>query len=140
MLTFTFLANPTPEQIQQIISLYRMEGWWTEAHDDFDLVARIVAGSHCFMIVTKGIEIVAMGRALSDGASDAYIQDVTVKKGFRKRGIGTTIIEKLVARLHQDGLEWIGLIAEKNSHRFYERLGFKRMPDALPMLKKGNGT
>lgn len=136
MLNFTFLISPTPEQLQQINDLYRMEDWWTEAPDNPDLVARIVAGSHCFLIVTDGTEIVAMGRAISDGVSDAYIQDVTVKKTCRGRGIGTRIIEQLVERLNRDGLDWIGLIAEKNSYQFYERLGFKKMPNAVPMLKK----
>ena len=140
MLTFTFLVSPTPEQLQQIIALYRMEKWWGEAPDDPDLVARIIAGSHCFMIVTNGSEIIGMGRALSDGASDAYIQDVTVKKTFRGQGIGTRIIEELVERLHQDGLAWIGLIAEKNSYQFYEQLGFKKMPNSVPMLNKNHGT
>jgi len=140
MLTFTFLVSPTPVQLQQIIALYRTEGWWSEASDDPDLAARIIAGSHCFMIVTGGSEIIGMGRALSDGASDAYIQDVTVKKACRGHGIGTRIIEKLVERLHQDGLEWIGVIAEKNSYQFYERLGFKKMPNSVPMLKKDHGA
>ena len=138
MLTFTFLVSPTPEQLQQIIALYRSEGWWTEAPDDTDLAAGIIAGSHCFMVVTSGSGIVGMGRAMSDGVSDAYIQDVTVQKTFRGRGIGTRIIEKLVKRLHQDGLGWIGLIAEKNSCRFYERLGFNKMPDSVPMLRKNH--
>lgn len=117
-----------------------MEGWWGEAPDDPDLAARIIAGSHCFMIATGGSEIVGMGRALSDGVSDAYIQDVTVAKTYRGQGIGTCIIEKLVERLHQDGLEWIGLIAEKNSYQFYERLGFKKMPNAVPMLKNDHAA
>ena len=140
MPTFAFLVSPAPEQLQQIVDLYRTEGWWTEAPDDPDLVARIIAGSHCFMIVTSGSDIIGMGRAISDGASDAYIQDVTVKNTCRGRGIGTRIIEKLVERLHQDGLDWIGLIAEKNSYQFYERLGFRKMPDSVPMLKREHGA
>jgi len=133
-LIYTFLADPTSRQLLQLIALYRLEGWWGEAPDDPGLVARIVAGSHCFVAVSDGDEIVGMGRALSDGASDAYIQDVMVKKAYRRREIGTRIIAKIISRLHQDGLEWIGLIAEKNSFRFYERLGFKKMPDSFPML------
>jgi len=140
MLTFTFLGSPTFEQLRQIIALYRMEGWWTDASDDPDLAARIIAGSHCFMVVTSGCEIIGMGRSISDGASDAYIQDVTVKKPYRSQGIGTRIIVKLVERLHQDGLDWIGLIAEKNSYPFYEQLGFRKMPNSVPMLKIGHET
>ena len=95
----------------------------------------IIAGSHLFMVACKGDEIVGMGRALSDRSSDAYIQDVTVKSEYRSQGIGTTIIRELVRRLRSDGIEWIGLIAERGSHGFYARLGFKEMPNALPMLK-----
>lgn len=135
MLTFTNLMKPTPAQSSDIIWLYRAEGWWSNETDDDELVDRIVSGSHCFLIVKKESEIIGMGRALSDGVSDAYIQDVTVKKNFRGQGIGTKIIQKLVERLHSDGLKWIGLIAEKNSHQFYEPLGFKKMSDSVPMLK-----
>lgn len=135
MLTYTYLVEPTPNQSNEITLLYRLEGWWSQESDDPDMVAQIVSGSHCFMIVTKDGETIGMGRALSDGVSDAYIQDVTVKKHYRGQGIGTQIIQKLVERLNADGLEWIGLIAEKNSHKFYKRLGFKKMPNSVPMLK-----
>ncbi len=75
-----------------------------------------------------------MGRAISDGASDAYIQDVMVDKSFQGRKIGSSIIRKLVEQLQTDGLKWIGLIAENDSQRFYENLGFKQMKNATPML------
>ena len=114
-----------------------MEGWWSSEFDAPDLVADIVAGSHCFLLVSQGDQIVGMGRAFSDGVSDAYIQDVTVKQEYRGQGIGTMIVQKLVERLNADGLAWVGLIAEKNSHKFYERLGFVRMPNSVPMLKTG---
>ena len=136
MLTYTVLVNPTNDQISQITSLYRHEGWWSKAADDPDQVKGIIAGSHLFMVACSGDEIVGMGRALSDRSSDAYIQDVTVKKEYRSQGIGTTIIRKLIRRLRSDGIEWIGLIAERGSHGFYARLGFKEMPNALPMLKR----
>lgn len=135
MLTYTVMVNPTNDQISQITALYRHEGWWSKSADDPDQVKGIIAGSHLFMVACKGDEIVGMGRALSDRSSDAYIQDVTVKSEYRSRGIGTTIIRELVRRLRSDGIEWIGLIAERGSHGFYARLGFKEMPNALPMLK-----
>ncbi|QTA87579.1 GNAT family N-acetyltransferase [Desulfonema magnum] len=134
--TFTFLSDPMPEQISQITALYRAEGWWTaDASDNPEMVAGIIAGSHCFMVATIGDEIIGMGRAISDRASDAYIQDVTVKDAYRDQGIGSEIIKLLVERLQGDGLCWIGLIAERGSHEFYMGLGFEKMPDSTPMLK-----
>ena len=104
------------------------------AEDDPGLVSSIIAGSFRFLIAGGSDRIVGMGRVLSDGASDAYIQDITVAGDFRGRGLGSRIIETLVDRLRSDGLSWIGLIAERNTHPFYTRLGFKPMPDAMPML------
>ena len=133
-ITFTFLQKPTSDQIKQIIRLYRLADWWTDTSDNPTFVRRMIAGSHCFIIATEGAAIIGMGRALSDGVSDAYIQDVTVTGEYQHRGIGSLIVKKLVSRLQDDGLSWIGLIAERNSHAFYERLDFKLMPDSVPML------
>lgn len=135
MPVISFLNNPTPQQIEQIILLYRTEGWWTQGPFDPEHVVRIIAGSHCFAIATLDEEIVGMGRAISDRASDAYIQDVTVKKTHRGRKIGKRLIQALLSRLDNDGITWIGLIAERGSHDFYRRLGFNQMSDSVPMLK-----
>ena len=135
MTTYCFISKPTTQQIPQLIELYREAKWWSAETDDVTLLLNLVAGSHCFLIAIEGHRIVAMGRAISDGASDAYIQDVAVKKAYRHHGIGTALVQRLVARLEGDGLNWIGLIAEKNSEAFYDRIGFKVMTESLPMLK-----
>ena len=134
MFTFSFLKNPSSDQIDRIIALYRQAGWWKDASDNPELVTRIINGSHCFVTVSAKEGIIGMGRAISDQASDAYIQDVMVDKSFRGRKIGSRIIQALVDRLHADGLKWIGLIAENNSQPFYENLGFTQMKNASPML------
>ena len=74
-----------------------------------------------------------MGRALSDLASDAYIQDVVVLKPYRGKGIGKKIIQVLIKRLREKGVDWIGLIAEPGTAPFYEKLGFKPMAGHVPL-------
>jgi spermidine synthase len=113
-----------------------MAGWWTnEIPDDPALVGRIIAGSHCFMVAIEDERIAGMGRAISDRASDAYIQDLTVHGAYRNTGVGTEIVKRILNRLEADGIKWIGLIAERNSHEFYEHLGYEIMDDSMPMLK-----
>ncbi|MDO9515421.1 MAG: GNAT family N-acetyltransferase, partial [Syntrophales bacterium] len=119
----------------QITDLYRAEDWWKQEGDNPEMIRLIVTGSPCFLVARQGGRIVGMGRALSDGASDAYIQDVTVTDSFRGQGIGTRIVETLIGRLERDGIHWIGLIAERGSNPFYERLGFSIMEQATPMLR-----
>ena len=86
MITFHFLSDPDAADLRQIIALYRDAEWWGSGPDDPELVRRIVRGSHCFVVARSGTSIVGMGRAISDGASDAWIQDVTMNLDFRRRG------------------------------------------------------
>ncbi|MFO7617869.1 GNAT family N-acetyltransferase [Desulfosarcina sp.] len=135
MIDYTFLKTPTQPEINRLIQLYRQAGWWKDALDNPSLVAGIVAGSHCFLVARRAESIIAMGRAISDRISDAYIQDVTVDSVFRRQGIGSRMVAELVARLEADGIGWIGLIAERKTHPFYRPLGFSPMADSVPMLK-----
>ncbi len=132
---YSFIERATRVEIDRLIHLYRSAGWWADEKDNPSLVAAIVAGSHCFLVARQSDTIIAMGRALSDRVSDAYIQDVTVDPAFRGRGIGSHMVAQLVARLETDGIGWIGLIAERKTDPFYRPLGFAPMADSIPMLK-----
>jgi spermidine synthase len=132
---FEFIKNASVQQIKEIVDLYMAEGWWKESVDTEALVRGIISGSHCFLISVENGHITGMGRAISDGFSDAYIQDVTVALSCRGRGTGAEIIKRITERLYSDGIRWVGLIAEKNSHGFYEKLGFSVMQGCVPMLK-----
>jgi len=134
-INYAFIRQAADSQIGKIIRLYQEAGWWTgQAHENPELIRRIVVGSHCFVLAWEGNEIVGMGRAISDGISDAYIQDITVLHEFQGQGIGTGIVKEILNRLRADGLQWIGLIAGRHSHPFYRKLGFEEMPASTAML------
>lgn len=134
---YTFITEPTPSQVGAVLDLYRLQGWWEKPADhDPELAGAIIRGSHCFVIAVQQGRLVGMGRAISDRASDAYIQDLTVHPEYRGRGIGTRIVRELVGRLKDDGLGWIGLVAEAGTWNFYRRIGFADMPGSVLMLKK----
>ena len=72
------LRVPTNNQIRQIAGLYRAQEWWQAGDDESpQLIPRLIAGSHCFVAALEGEDIVGMGRAISDGVSDAYIHAVS---------------------------------------------------------------
>lgn len=123
----------------QILALYKAENWWEQDDDPSHLegVAAIIRSTYRFVIASKGDEIVGMGRAISDGVSDAYIQDVAVRKDYRGQGIGKEIIRALLKELKSNGLQWIGLICEPGYERFYQSLGFEIMQSYTPFLYKG---
>lgn len=123
---------------EAILSLYRHAGWWQTDENPAYLrqVERIIAETFCFVVAKDGSELIGMGRAISDGVSDAYIQDVMVHSDYRGRGIGKAIIAMLLEHLQANKLQWIGLISEPGYERFYESLGFARMEGYTPFLLK----
>ncbi len=126
-----------------IKKLYLQAGWWSEKDETLDgssWIDAMVGCSFCFVGAFRNGEMIGMGRAISDGASDAYIQDVTVLKEFRGQGIGARIIRAISENLVARGIGWIGLVAEPGTQDFYRRLGFDVMEDYSPMLlKKSKG-
>jgi aralkylamine N-acetyltransferase len=130
--------------IGAIRQLYRAGGWWKEEWDP-EGIRPVIAGSLAFAV---GIDrenggTVAMGRVISDGVSDAYIQDVIVLREYRSLGIGRRLIDVLVGACESRGIAWIGLIAEPGTENFYIPAGFTRMEGYVPMIysgtKKGGG-
>ncbi len=122
--------------------LYRQAGWWSESDSTQDgnaWIDALVRGSFLFAGAFAGREMVGMGRSLSDGVSDAYIQDVTVLPAFRGRGIGAALIRRLCRELRRRGIGWVGLVAEPGTRDFYRRLGFSEMEGHLPMRLTASG-
>ena len=123
---------------EEIADLYRAGGWWKEEYRVEEL-RHLMRGSFLFAIVTdeKTGRAVGMGRVLSDGVSDGYIQDLVVLPDYRKSGIGSQIVSELVKKCRENGLTWMALIAEPDSDAFYHSLGFQKMKDFVPMIYQG---
>ena len=123
---------------KEIIRLYKAGGWWNGS-DAPSLVDKMISGSFAFAVavdIPSG-KAVGMGRVLSDGASDAYIQDVVVAPERRKREIGGRIIRALRDHCLGRGVGWVCLVAEPGTEGFYRKLGFRRMRGHSPMRHKG---
>jgi GNAT superfamily N-acetyltransferase len=71
-----------------------------------------------------GDELVGMARLLSDGVCNAYLVDVWTDSGHRHRGIGSAMVEHLVALVPG---QHIGLQTD-DAGPFYEQLGFVPQP------------
>src|SRR5277367_6530321 len=98
--------------LEAIVDLYRAGGWWKETKENRERIPRMIGGSFCFMVARSAGRIVGMGRAISDGASDAYIQDVVVLRELRGQGIGRELVRRLTEVCVERKLDWVGLIAE----------------------------
>jgi aralkylamine N-acetyltransferase len=136
---YEIVANAESVPVEAVVDLYRAGGWWEESPAARAIIPPMIRGSFAFVVAREPDgRIVGMGRALSDGVSDAYIQDVVVLRELRGRGIGAEIVRRLAARCVEAGLAWIGLIAEPNTQEFYVPLGFAPMAGYQPMLLRRN--
>jgi GNAT superfamily N-acetyltransferase len=122
--------------VEDIVELYKAGGWWLE-HYHSSGIPTLVKGSFAFAVAVDNAtgKAVGMGRVISDGVSDAYIQDVVVLKKYRGKGIGFKIIQRLLDHCLENNLVWIGLVAEPGTKDFYTPLGFKTLPGE-PMVYK----
>ncbi|MBW2653504.1 MAG: GNAT family N-acetyltransferase [Deltaproteobacteria bacterium] len=124
--------------MKELTLLYKEAGWWTSSYDSHpEFLNDIVKDSALFVGAFWGKKLIGIGRALSDLASDAYIQDVTVLKEFRGKGIGKKIIQTLIEKLKENNVDWIGLVAQPGTSSFYEELGFEPLKNHIPLKYKG---
>jgi len=116
-----------------VLSLYKAAGWWSEAENP-DTAAAIFNRSYCYAGAFASGKLIGMARVISDGISDAYIQDVTVAPDWRGRGIGKRLVQTLAEHLQARKIGWIGLVAEPGTYPFYESLGFRLQDGYILML------
>lgn len=114
--------------------LLKLAGWADAEPELPEWVEKLIEGSR-IMLGAFGEDgtLAGMARVLSDGVSDAFIQDVVVDPQFRGRGIGAELVTRLVAMLTERGADWIGLVATPGNAEFYERLGFRVLEGFTPM-------
>ena len=112
------------EQLLQLRELYAVANW-ISPDDPAEFLAPAIAGSAVAAGAFAGKVLVGFARALSDGCSDAYIQDVVVSPEFRGQGIGSRLIRFLESELRARGVDWIALVGEPGTEKFYSGLGLK---------------
>lgn len=72
-------------------------------------------------------ELVGMGRVIGDGGCNFEIVDVAVHPNHQRQGLGTRIMESLVAYLRENAPSsaYICLIADEGAPALYRRFGFE---------------
>jgi ribosomal protein S18 acetylase RimI-like enzyme len=130
---FKTLKVADKSKINQIIKIYKDAGWWYN-YDNPKRLKEIINGSYIFFVGESKGKIIAIARIISDGINDAYIQDFSVLKEFRNKGIGSKMLKFIIKTLKKKGFKWMGLISEKKSVSLYCRAGFKESYNKVPMI------
>jgi len=88
--------------------------------------------SHTTVFIYRTGQLIAFGRALSDGAYQAAVYDVAVIPEFQNRGMGKMIMEKIMERL--SGCNII-LYAAPGKEAFYRKLGLRKMKTGMALFR-----
>ncbi|MGW4502674.1 GNAT family N-acetyltransferase [Micromonospora sp. NPDC004336] len=104
------------------------DAYWALGRDR-ETVARAFAGSVPFGVYRPGDgRQVAVARAVTDGATFAWLCDVYVDPGERGRGLGTWLAVAVRDHLARLGVRRI-LLATNDAHEVYAKVGFAPVTD-----------
>lgn len=118
---FRLSAEPGDQQAERIHA-FLTRCYWSEGIS-LELVRRSMAGSLCFGIFKEGLQV-GFARVVTDRATFAYLCDVYVLEELRGRGLGTWLMESVVAHPDLQGLRRFTLVT-RDAHELYEKFGFK---------------
>lgn len=101
-----------------------------------DVVARSVAGSLVYGVyrAEDGAQV-AFARAVTDGATFAWVCDVFVAETARGQGIGTWLVRSIVEALEGVGVLRV-VLATRDAHEVYRRIGFEALGNPSTWLER----
>lgn len=81
----------------EIIDLYKSVGWVNYVEHP-DKLEEGYKNSLCVLAAYNGEEVVGILRAVGDGATIVFIQDIIVLPEYQRMGIGTKLIKSAIER------------------------------------------
>jgi GNAT superfamily N-acetyltransferase len=120
--------------VDEVLALYESVGWTAYTGDATQLMCAL-AGSHRVVAAREDERLVGLARAVSDGASIAYLQDVLVHPEVQRSGVGRLLVDRLFTEYPDVRQHGLITDAEVSQRAFYEALGFTEVHDHSPQLR-----
>ncbi len=89
------IKSYTNFNLEEIINLYRSVGW-TNYLDRADVLERAFASSLCILGAYDGDKLVGFIRAVGDGQTIVFVQDIIVLPKYQRQGIGTQLLQAIM--------------------------------------------
>ncbi len=111
------------DKVSEVKSLYE-DAEWTSYTKDIQKLIKALNSSLFIITAWDGDELVGLVRVVGDGLTIIYIQDILVRKSYKRKGIGTQLLQKVLHNF-KDVRQKVLLTDEKQEIRkFYEKNGF----------------
>ncbi|MDN6027028.1 MAG: GNAT family N-acetyltransferase [Lacticaseibacillus paracasei] len=119
MVTITDQKPTMPE----VLALYKSVGWSMYTRDPARL-ERALTYSLMVLGAYEGKQLVGLVRAVGDGETILFIQDLLVLPEYQRRGIGKQLIEALLARFPEVRQRVLLTDDDPKTRNFYKAAGF----------------
>jgi ribosomal protein S18 acetylase RimI-like enzyme len=108
---------------EELNALYNDAGW-TLYTNDIDRLNEAVANSLLTVTARSDGKLVGLIRCVGDGKTIIYIQDILVLREYKRRGIGTRLVELMLKKF--EDVRQIVLLTDdgEDVKSFYESIGF----------------
>ena len=117
------------------VRLFATTGWDPQGHLTVAAAAEALAPTWHAVSAYEGERLVGTGRIIGDGVLHALLVDVIVDPAYGHLGIGSAIVERLVAEWRRHRIVDVQLFCEFGVSPFYERLGFAARPEDAPGME-----
>ena len=83
--------------------------------------------SYYYIVACDSERLVGYVDCVSNGVTDAYIQDLMVHPDYQGQGVGTELMNRMIARLKEKQIYMISVLYDEPLRSFYRRFGFYEM-------------
>lgn len=112
----------------EILRLYRSVGW-TAYTDHLEVLQKGFEKSMLTLAAYEGDQLLGIIRAVGDGHTIVFVQDILVFPEYQRKGIGTALLQAMLDRYsHVRQIE----LATDNTPKtiaFYKSMGFQEMSE-----------
>jgi GNAT superfamily N-acetyltransferase len=112
----------------ELLALYASVGW-TAYTAEPDTLVRGVEGSSLVVTARRAGRLVGLARAVSDGATICYVQDVLVAPDAQRCGVGGALVRTVLERYAAVRQTLLLTDDEPGQRAFYESLGLAELRD-----------
>jgi GNAT superfamily N-acetyltransferase len=99
-----------------------------------EVMESAIAGSARVVGCYRDGEQVGFARAISDGATLAYLADVYILPAYRGLGLGLELVREIVDGGPRWSVRW--MLNTADAQRLYAKLGFSEEPPAYPAMER----
>ena len=97
---------------------------WNRMEDEYN---NPLMTSYYHIAVYEDGKLVGYIDSVSNGVTDAYIQDLMVHPDYQGKGLGTELMNQMIAYLKENRIYIISVVFEESLKPFYDRFGFSSM-------------